>query len=186
MNYPDYKKYKGMPGIYRIINWETGDEYIGQTKDLYNRCWAHKMKYKDPKQNSKLYKTMRKYGIDKFEFIILQITYNEKQLFELEASYIKTYKPNLNTLAGGKNPPRPKTTIETIDKIRETNLTKIKLGTHKGKQPIKVKCIELDLEFNSIKEACTHFGKNPNQLANAKKSKTHKAFGYTWMFREGV
>lgn len=83
-------------GAYKITNTVTGDFYIGSSKDVKNR-WAH---HKIPstwknKPNSQLYKDMKKYGTDKFDFQIL-VEVEPEQLKEKEQQFIEMLKPTYN------------------------------------------------------------------------------------------
>lgn len=75
-------------GIYKIQNKLNNKIYIGQSKNCYNRWSQHKNKYKQ--QNSPLYSDMRKYGIENFQFSIIEkvplYLLNVKQI-----EYIKKY-----------------------------------------------------------------------------------------------
>ena len=82
--------------MYKITNTVTKDFYIGSSKNIKNR-WAH---HKVPSTwerfpNNPLYKDMKKYGIDKFEFEILAEVEPEK-LKESEQQFIEKLKPTYN------------------------------------------------------------------------------------------
>ena len=83
-------------GIYKITNTVTGDFYIGSSKDMKERWRSHKRpsvwkKYK----NNQLYQDMQKYGLDKFEFEILEEVEPE-ELKVAEQYFIETLKPTYN------------------------------------------------------------------------------------------
>ena len=84
-------------GIYKIINTITGDFYIGSSKDVKLRWANHKCKSRWKKHpNNPMYLDMQKYGVDKFEFEILEETESE-QLKEKEQQFIETLKPTYNS-----------------------------------------------------------------------------------------
>lgn len=86
-------------GVYRITNSVTGDFYIGSSKDVYKRLSVHKCKSSWKRQpNSKLYRDMQKYGIDKFTFEILEETTEEERTHR-EQYYIETLKPSYNIIS---------------------------------------------------------------------------------------
>ena len=59
--------------VYKITNTVTGDFYIGSSKDVKQRWAVHKCQSTWNKcPDKQLYQDMRKYGIDKFEFQILE------------------------------------------------------------------------------------------------------------------
>ena len=59
-------------GIYKIINCINGKIYIGQSTDIKTRFSCHKHNALVKKINRPLYTSIRKYGIENFEFIILE------------------------------------------------------------------------------------------------------------------
>ena len=83
-------------GIYKITNTVTGDFYIGSSNDVKRR-WAEHKKPSTCKNNpnNQLYQDMQKYGLDKFDFQILEEVEIEK-LKETEQQFIETLKPTYN------------------------------------------------------------------------------------------
>ena len=85
-------------GIYKITNTITGDFYIGSSKDVKIRWAHHKCKSRwNEHPNNQLYKDMQKYGLDKFEFQILEVV-EESFLKEKEQQFIETLKPSYNQM----------------------------------------------------------------------------------------
>ena len=83
-------------GIYKITNTITGDFYIGSSKDINRRCAEHKKPSTWKRfPNNQLYKDMQKYGLDKFEFQILEEV-EESFLKEVEQKFIELLKPAYN------------------------------------------------------------------------------------------
>ena len=83
-------------GIYKITNTDTGDFYIGSSKDVKHRWAQHKWKstWKN-NPNNPMYLDMQKYGLDKFEFqVIAEVA--ESFLKEKEQKFIETLKPTYN------------------------------------------------------------------------------------------
>ena len=85
-------------GIYKITNTITGDFYIGSSKDIKSR-WAH---HKIPSRwkqhpNNPMYLDMQKYGVDKFDFQILEVVEPE-ELKEKEQKFIELLKPTYNSI----------------------------------------------------------------------------------------
>ena len=58
-------------GIYKIRNLKNGKVYIGQSYDLTTRFRDHRKPCKF-KSNRPLYSSIKKYGIENFEFIVLE------------------------------------------------------------------------------------------------------------------
>ena len=84
-------------GIYKITNTITGDFYIGSSKNVKKRWTDHKAPSTWNKcPNNPLYKDMKNYGTDKFEFEILAEVEPEK-LKETEQKFIETLKPTYNS-----------------------------------------------------------------------------------------
>lgn len=119
-------------GIYKITNKINGHSYIGQSINIKNRWAAHKSYYKTnaPTKNNKyyncnLYTAMRKYGIENFNFEILEEC-SKDLLDEREKywiNYYDTYENGYNMTKGGDGSPhetngRAILTIENVIEIR--------------------------------------------------------------------
>ena len=83
-------------GIYKITNIITGDFYIGSSKDVKQRWTAHKKPstWKNH-PNNPMYIDMRKYGVEKFDFEVLEEV-EESFLKEKEQQFIEMLKPTYN------------------------------------------------------------------------------------------
>ena len=83
--------------VYKITNTITCDFYIGSSNNVKRRWTKHKSK-STWKQcpNNLLYQDFQKYGIDKFDFQILEEVKPE-QLKEKEQQFIETLKPTYNS-----------------------------------------------------------------------------------------
>ena len=112
-------------GIYKITNTVTGDCYIGSSKDVKER-WAH---HKCPSSlkrfpNNQLYKDIQKYGLDKFEFQVIEVV-EEGSLKEAEQQFIELLKPTYNSIrANGWDLGRYKEyqkEYQKTDKYKETH-----------------------------------------------------------------
>ena len=82
--------------VYKITNVITGDFYIGSSKDVKRRWMQHKRpSIWNERQNNPMYLDMKRYGLDKFSFQILEEVEIE-QLKETEQKFIETLKPTYN------------------------------------------------------------------------------------------
>lgn len=110
-----------MIGIYKITNQITGEAYIGQSRDIENRFYEHRMH-----KNTVVGKAIHNYGKENFTFEVLQEC-TEDKLDELEAHYIEAYntiETGYNQVPGGKSlpgegNPNVKVTEEDVYAIRE-------------------------------------------------------------------
>ena len=87
---------ENISGVYKITNTVTNDFYIGSSKDVKHR-WAD---YKCPstwkkQPNSPMYLDMQKYGVDKFDFQILEEA-ETGQLKAKEQEFIEKLQPTYN------------------------------------------------------------------------------------------
>ena len=84
--------------VYKIINTITGDFYIGSSKDVKQRWRAHKKPsvWKNH-PNNQMYIDMQKYGLDNFDFQILEEV-EPDSLKEKEQYFIETLKPTYNQM----------------------------------------------------------------------------------------
>ena len=84
-------------GVYKITNTVTKDFYIGSSKDVKHRLANHKCLSKwNEHPNNPMYIDMKKYGVEKFEFEILEEVESE-HLKEKEQQFIETLKPTYNS-----------------------------------------------------------------------------------------
>ena len=84
-------------GIYKITNPVTGDFYIGSSKDIKRRWREHKWPSRwNECPNNPMYLDMQKYGLDKFDFQVLEEV-EESFLKEKEQYFIETLKPTYNS-----------------------------------------------------------------------------------------
>ena len=83
-------------GIYKITNTITGDFYIGSSNDVKRRWTDHKCPSRWNKcKNNPMYLDMKKYGVDKFEFQVIEVVELEK-LKEKEQQFIEKLHPTYN------------------------------------------------------------------------------------------
>ncbi len=77
--------------IYKITNTINNKIYIGQTiQSFKNRLNEHKKKMRNGSK-SPLYDALRKYGIENFEFKIIDTAVNQQELDSKEIFYIKQF-----------------------------------------------------------------------------------------------
>lgn len=88
-------------GIYKITNKVNGQSYIGLSKDIECRWRQHELRSSNPKDKEyekALYRAFRKYGLQSFEWTILEEC-SEEELSDREIYWIGYY----NTYANGYN-----------------------------------------------------------------------------------
>ena len=107
-------------GIYKITNTITCDFYIGSSKDVKKRWAEHKCQITwNRHPNSPMYLDMRKYGVDKFVFEVLEVV-EEDFLKETEQQFIETLKPTYNNRnANGWDTERYKETNKEYEKTEK-------------------------------------------------------------------
>lgn len=123
-----------MIGIYKITNRINGKSYIGCSENIEHRWAIHKYRAfantpKNKEYQKALYRAFRKYGINNFDFTILELCKKE-EIHEKEKEFIcryNTYKNGYNETpggegvknVGGENHPKTKLTNEDVYYIRE-------------------------------------------------------------------
>ena len=86
--------------IYRIVNKVNGKFYIGKTtKPVEDRLKVHIKNHK--KQNTYLYRAMRKYGIDQFIIECIESISDKTLLNDKEKYWISQLSPHYNMTIGG-------------------------------------------------------------------------------------
>lgn len=122
-----------MIGIYKIENLINGKIYIGQSRNIEKRWTAHRTRpfNQNSKQyDSPLYRSIRKYGLENFSFIVLEETpienldNREKYWIEYYGSHNKEKGYNLTD--GGNSAAFTILTRKQVDEIKlllETNMS---------------------------------------------------------------
>lgn len=183
--------------IYSITNSINQKVYIGKTlkANPYQRWKEHlRCANKKTKEKRPLYSAMKKYGVENFQFNIIEKCADNLSS-EREKFYIEKYDSYCNgynaTLGGdGKAYLNQKIIIETylekqsiaktsrilhisegqVSNILKTNNIKIrsKEKVLKDKYAIKVKCKSLNIIFSSITDAAKYIEKNKLSVQNNK------------------
>ena len=120
-----------MIGIYCWTNRITNEKYVGQSIDIMKRKAQHI--YNSKTENTALYQSMRKYGIENFVFSILE-EYLEDELDEKEQFWIKSldsYAHGYNMTQGGQDhcsigENNPKTNLTNNDVLTIRNRIHLK------------------------------------------------------------
>lgn len=114
-------------GIYKITNKINGKVYIGQSINIEQRWREHKSRYlsiDEKEYNKPLYNAIRKYGLQNFEFFIIEEC-SQEQLNEKEIYWIDSYealdKNKGYNISRGSQPPIKYT---KLDDIKYYNLCK--------------------------------------------------------------
>jgi group I intron endonuclease len=129
--------------IYKIINIQNQEFYIGQTiKNIEYRFRKHKeMSIRG--DGYKLHNAMRKYGVENFIVEILDTATNLNELNEKEIHYIDTLKPYYNILPGGQI----RLTKNSIEKMRQSLMGKKQPKDLVKKRLKKIRELENDKQF---------------------------------------
>lgn len=110
-------------GIYQFTHRDTGRIYIGSSKDVKKRKLEHK--YSAGKLNLRFSKALGKYGVDAFDWEVLEYC-NEELLLEREQYYLDTLQPfddnGFNTLPTAGSLTNYSHTDDTIEKIRRSKV----------------------------------------------------------------
>ena len=103
---PKCKEYKNVTGIYKIQNKINRHIYIGQASDIYRRWTDYDTQPFNPKQlnyNCTISKAIRKYGINAFEFSLVEECkieeLDEKEIYWI--AYFDSYYHGYNETTGG-------------------------------------------------------------------------------------
>jgi group I intron endonuclease len=89
-----------MSYIYTITNTENGKFYVGKSIKLFRRWWEHLYMANTKNNRHPLYDSIRKYGIDKFKFDVIEEC-TDDILNEREIYWIAKLTPPYNLTIGG-------------------------------------------------------------------------------------
>ena len=134
---------KKIQGIYKIRNLLNGKVYIGQSINFNKRFSDHRLKIANKKYKHPLYDSMRCYGIENFEFIVLEWINDVSKLNEREQywmDYYQSYTPEFGYniaigAIGVKHSEETRKKLSDINKgKRHSDESKKKMSlSHKGK-----------------------------------------------------
>lgn len=167
------KSFKQKSGIYKIRNLINNKIYIGSSINVSVRISQHKLQLKNKKHHNKyLQSSVNKYGIENFEYSILEYC-NENELLEREEYYINYYNSNNNNF--GYNIEsfingRKRHSEETKKKIGIKNTGKSRILTNEWKENIS----------KSIKGRVNSKEHNKN-IRKSKLGKKRKPFSDNWI-----
>jgi hypothetical protein len=149
---------KLMKGIYLIENRENGYKYVGRSIDIENR-WKQHIYSAEREDGFVLHKAIKKYGIEKFNFSILEKT---DLLYESECYWYKKLKPEYNVIPPDEQP-------NIVQKIRVKSLDK-NTGAVKT--------------YDSIREAARQNNISKTAIYNVIRRKRNSANNCYWAYEE--
>lgn len=114
-----------MIGIYKIENLINGKVYIGQSKNIKKRWTAHRtnaFNHNSKQYDLALYRSIRKYGLENFSFMVLEETLIE-DLDNREKYWIEYYdshnkEKGYNLTDGGSSATSATLTRKQVDEIK--------------------------------------------------------------------
>ena len=179
-------------GIYKIENQITKDIYIGSSVHLNNRKSRHFKDLEKQKHHSIiLQRAVNKYGIENFNFIILE-NCNRDLLLKREQYYLDILQPLYNILPNAGNSLGHIVSNETKEKNRKfalENNIKPPESTWKDRQQkvymLDKNTLEIINEFESLSSACRFIGKKEtfvSTISSCCNNERFSAFGYRWVF----
>ena len=183
--------------IYKIENQINHKVYIGKTiRTLAIRKQEHLRSYLT--KDTKLYRAMRKYGINNFSFSILESNISENDISQKEQEYIKKYNSyydGYNSTFGGEGESTVDFSIieklflegkncSDIEKItgytKKTIAARLKANGYKiqtnkglnsqGKNNCEVKILFNDIVYNSISQLALYLQENVEIFKDKKKA----------------
>lgn len=105
-------------GVYLITNKVNSKKYVGMSNNIRRRFAEHTCNYNIENKTTVLARSFRKYGVDNFEFQILEIVNNIEELTEREQYWIKELQTEYNMNEGGHGNSGYACSDETKDILR--------------------------------------------------------------------
>ena len=183
--------------IYLILNKQTGEKYIGNTKLAMNKEWVHHIDRSKRMSSEPLHKAFRQHGVHNFMIKELDEC-DESEFNEKTNHWIGQYKPEYNPIQTPSIQPEPikkEKKIELPKSKRKYNAQNLKPfneqtrgnGKHLGLK-IRGKNLETGVckDYNSAREAAMDVTGNPNANGNILSAARHyrKAYGHRWQILE--
>lgn len=170
------------PGIYKITNQINGKTYVGSSKDMYMRCANHLSTLKFRRhRNEYLQRSVDKYGIDNFEFVVLEFC-PEEQLINREQYWIDYLNPDYNLI---RDVVRHILSEESRLKLSQTLRDGYSMGRYKT-STVAVDMFSMQGEllrtFTSIKEAYELTDVLQPNIYVSCNSNFKTAGGYVWRY----
>lgn len=136
-------------GVYKITNKITGEFYIGSSTDIKRRWTGHKSSNTWNSCSSRLlYKAFQEYGLENFDFEIIEKTDN---LHEREQYFIDLLKPTYN-----KNAAYTGMTAEKYQKQYQKQYSKTEKGKESQKKYLNKLC-EYNGRILTLNALCQRF-----------------------------
>lgn len=196
-----------MIGIYKITNKQNNKVYIGQSIHIERR-WQEHLNNVSSLRNSAIYQAMRKYGVENFNFEIIEIC-KELELDEKEKYWIQyydSYNNGYNMTLGGESAYKYdygqlvteyhrlgtiekvakecKCSIHTVSNaLKAYNITPNtnSLGINRPIKQIDPETLETVATYNSIADAAKAIGVNNNAaISKVLAGQMNAAYGYIW------
>lgn len=182
-----------MIGIYKITNLETGDFYIGQSKNTDRRWNDHFSGWIASAHSKKFQQDIDKFGREGFRCEVIQEC-EETELISLERYWINKLKPTYNTVFDGHPVSEETKTkirqslsgrtqpIELVEKRKAALKKRYAVSPKTNEQCRKRVAVQLDtvMEFESVKSASEYLGVHPSTMTHALKQngkvKGHKVW----------
>lgn len=180
-------QYQKRPGIYYLKNKITGFIYIGSTTNIGSRISKHFSQLKKGNHpNSSLLKDFNLYGIDSFDYGVLELTNDnlleKEKEYQLKEDSSKLYnlqirhtmRSNAQTESRNTMNKTAFNTLEYKDKIRKLKQNKIGQFDRVNGHLIKV--------FNNSDEVCAKFNVAKSTLLGCCNGSKKSAKGYVWHY----
>ena len=172
--------------IYKHTNLANGKVYIGITSQRPKRRWQNGNNYKS---NIYFDNAIQKYGWDGFAHNILFENLSEEEAAKKEIELIAYYDSTDRTKGYNidKGGVHRNHSLETRQKMRESAKGRVLTEEQKEKMSKshiknKVYCVELDLAFDSAKQAGIYLNKDYSHIYSVCKGKRQTACGYHWKY----
>lgn len=193
--------------VYMWTNLVNGKKYVGQTQCFGRRMDRYRCGYRD----TNIEKAIHKYGVENFNIVVLERDLPLDMLDEREQYWIDYYqsydeKYGYNVCRYARSNRGYKHTQEWRDKFSATLKDKWandegyrkfwsdkmsgennyfygkKLCGDKNGHATKVRCVELDKVYTTVKEASEKTGTSRQNISHALNGRQETAGGYHWEY----
>jgi group I intron endonuclease len=177
--------------VYLVINWITGNRYIGATgRGLATRRKQHFQDAKAKRPGCRVFNAaIRKHGADAFEWKVLAAFSSREEMMAAEIKFIAEMKPEYNITIGGEGvigwprTPEWKAKISAANRGRKLSPERIAVMRLMDRSHLfkSIVCLNDGRWFSSVKAAANYYGTTGTGVSQVLTGAQINTHGYSFV-----